>query len=266
MLLLGYGFELIYHLVAVVIHEFAHAEAAKRRGYCLETMKLTPYGASLTGRFENTRPGDEVFIALAGPVVNLIIAVALIAFWWVAPASYIYTEAFTAVNLATAAFNLLPVFPLDGGRVLLAALSCRFPRQTVYRYMRFAGFFAAILCAGLACFALVSSFNPSIALIAVFFFLSTVFPDHHSKYRRLYSMAYRREKLKKGMVVKEVMVSAETHLWQLLRQLNANYFYRFTVADDSLQTVGRITETELEVLAAKFGGEITAGEALSAGK
>lgn len=265
MLFFGYGYELIHQFIAIVIHEFAHAEAARRRGYALETMKLTPYGASLTGKFENTRPRDEAAIALAGPAANLILAVALIALWWLAPVSYAYTETFVAVNLATAVFNLLPVFPLDGGRILLAALSSRFKRQSAYRYMRLAGFLAAGVCAALAGFAFVTAKNPSIALIAVFFFLSTFFPDHHSKYRRLYSMAYRSEKLKKGMAVKEVLVSGEARLMTLLRLMNANYFYRFSVVDAQFQKIGEINEIELENLTAKLGGAASVAFALKNG-
>ncbi|MCL2796749.1 MAG: site-2 protease family protein [Firmicutes bacterium] len=265
MLLLGYGFELVYYLIALGIHELAHAEVAKRRGYGLESMKLTPYGASLTGKFESTRPRDEIIIALAGPLINLVLAVMCIALWWVAPTSYAYTETFAYVNLAAAVFNLLPVFPLDGGRILLAALSIKFPRQAVYRRMRLCGFAAAALCAALAGFALYAGlFNPSLALIAIFFFVSTVFPDSHSKYRRLYSMGFRLEKLKKGLAVKEVMVSPDTKLNHLLRLLNANYFYRFTVTDASFTVLGEITEIELEKLAAEFGGATPAGKAVKA--
>jgi len=264
MLLCGYGFELIYYLIALGMHEFAHAESARRRGYALESVRLTPYGASLTGKFENTRPRDEIVIALAGPLVNLCIAVGLIALWWVAPVTYRYTEVFASVNLAAAAFNLLPVFPLDGGRVLLAALSAKYPRQVIYRRMRIAGFVAAVLCAALAGVALYAGiFNPSLALIAVFFFLSTVFQDHHTKYRRLYSMGYRFEKLKKGLHVKEMMVSADTKLYSLLRQLNANYYFRFSVVDANFKKIGEITEIELESLTAKFGGEEKASIAFS---
>ena len=75
-------------------------------------------------------------------------------------------------------------------------------------------------------------------------------------------MAYRGERIKKGLTVKEVLVSADTKLLQLLRLQNANYFYRFTVTDGNLNTVGIITETDLERLVGEKGSGVTAGQAL----
>ena len=259
MLLFGYGVELLNHFVCVIIHEFAHAEMARRCGYRLDTMKLTPYGASLTGAFENARPRDEILIALAGPAVNLVLAVALTAVWWLAPVTYVYTETFVYVNLFTALFNLLPVFPLDGGRVLLAALSCRYKRQSAYRVLRFSGLLAAGVFAVFAFATFYLSANLSLGLIALFFFLSTVFPDKYSQYRRLYSMAYRGEKLNRGIAVKEILVSLNMSLLSLFRLMNANYFYRFTIVDADFKVLGAITELELEQFMAKFGGTADVG-------
>ena len=61
----GYGFTLIGYFVAVVMHEMAHAEVARKRGYVLGKIKIMPYGASLTGEFEGMNCRDEFLIAIA---------------------------------------------------------------------------------------------------------------------------------------------------------------------------------------------------------
>ena len=67
MIILGNGLPLISYFVAVVMHEMAHAEVARRLGYALVGIKIMPYGASLTGNFEGVSPKDEFWIAVAGP-------------------------------------------------------------------------------------------------------------------------------------------------------------------------------------------------------
>ncbi|MDR2201372.1 MAG: site-2 protease family protein [Clostridiales bacterium] len=251
----GYGAELASYAATVILHEAAHAEAAKRLGYSLNTLSLRPYGASLTGAFEGVRRSDEALIALAGPLMNLILATFFTALWWLIPAAFVFTQIFVAANVCTALFNLLPIFPLDGGRAALALLSLKFRRERVYKILRVTGiFFAAAFCA-LFMLSLFGGGNFSFALIAVFIFASTVFPDKNSKYQRLYSMAFRSEKLKSGLKVAEIMVGEDATLFQLMRMLNPNYYHRFIIVDASFNKKGELTESEIETAAARFGGK-----------
>ncbi|MCL2375397.1 MAG: site-2 protease family protein [Firmicutes bacterium] len=255
----GYGYVFVSHITALVIHEFAHAAVAKRLGLKLDGIKLMPYGASLTGQFELARPKDEILIALAGPLVNFILVILFIALWWLVPVAYLFTYSFVYVNLGTAFFNLLPVFPLDGGRALLAGLSLKYPRQKVYKRMRIAGLISAVVFAALFFLMFFFEQNLSLAFIALFFFLSTLFPDKNSKYKRLYSMAYRTEKLKKGIKVVELVVSNDATILSLTRMQNPNYFYRYTVLDQSHNILMTVTELQLEEYAIKFGMDYKIG-------
>ena len=259
MIFFNLGIQLLYHIIVLMIHEFAHAEVAKRRGYRLTRMRLMPYGAQLSGDFNTLTVRDEVLIALAGPVANLITAAAFVAIWWLAPSSFLITESLVYISLYTAIFNLLPLYPLDGGRVLLAALSAKYRRAKVYKVMRIIGFIAAVMFAALffATFYVVA--NLSLAFIALFFFMSTMIPDKNATYGRLYAMAYRSEKLKKGLPVKEIMVSADTTILSLLRMLNVNYFYKFTIVDHNFKQVVQINELQLEDLATRLDTSFKVG-------
>jgi len=99
-------------------HEAAHFFVAKSFGYKLNALKLMPYGAVLSG--EGIRDEEMFPVAIAGPALNLFLALILVAMWWVFPVTYNYTLNLFRLNIALGAFNLLPLYPLDGGRIVLS--------------------------------------------------------------------------------------------------------------------------------------------------
>ena len=243
----GHFYDCAVYFTTIVLHKLAHAEVAMRLGYTLDSFVLMPYGASLCGDFESVRPKDEALIALAGPLCNVIIAVVTVAVWWIIPSSYVFTDRVVFANLFTAAFNLLPVFPLDGGRITVAALSAFMPRQRAYKRVKVFGYVASPLFAVLFVLAIVLgvAVNFSFALISVFIFVSTAVPDKSSTYRRVYDMAYFSERLGRGLKVSQILVPDTLTLIQLDRMLSGNCYTCFTVVNESLTTVATITETEL---------------------
>jgi Zn-dependent protease/CBS domain-containing protein len=116
----------------VILHEFGHALMAKRFGIKTRDITLYPMGgvAMFEGRM---KPNQELWIALAGPMVNIVLSV-LLGIYFVAVhgsiqfpsrdmlASGLLPALFMA-NIGLAVFNLLPAFPMDGGRVLRAFLA-----------------------------------------------------------------------------------------------------------------------------------------------
>ncbi len=111
---------------AVLLHEFSHGKMANKLGYNTNEIKLSAFGAVLYGSFEQTSCGDEVKIALAGPICNLCLAVVTLACWWLYPECYVFTQPFYMANLCVFFVNLLPCYPLDGGRVLFALLNNKY--------------------------------------------------------------------------------------------------------------------------------------------
>ena len=114
----------------VVLHELGHALMARRFGIETEDITLYPIGGVARLRRMPLRPGAELLIALAGPAVNFCIIAALIVLQMVGLANFAYgswldgfVENLILVNLVLGLFNLIPAFPMDGGRVLRALLS-----------------------------------------------------------------------------------------------------------------------------------------------
>lgn len=244
-------------LVVVISHEFFHALVAKRLGYKLVSMRLTPSGASLTGEFQGVRLRDEALIAIAGPLFNFATGTLIVAFWWIIPSTYSYTLPFAHASFVTFAINLLPIFPLDGGRVLLAVLSRTYPRQQVYENIRFFGIILASIFFLIALIILFFTASTSIIFMSGFVLISVIIPDKTTRYTRLYSKAYRREKLKKGLGIKQIAVTQETKLIEALKMLNSGYICYFIVMDEQLNTLCVLDEEKVDNALSQYGYEQT---------
>jgi Zn-dependent protease len=105
---------------SVVLHELGHALAARVFGVSTAHITLYPFGGIAALRSEPKRPSAEFWIAIAGPLVNgLLFGLGALA--WLAT-GWIGFGIFAGLNLIMGVFNLIPAFPMDGGRVLRAAL------------------------------------------------------------------------------------------------------------------------------------------------
>ena len=161
----------------VLAHEFGHVFAARRYGIGTSDVTLLPIGGVASLERMPEKPSQEIFVALAGPAVNLVIALVLVVVLGarfdltqmaqLEQATSTLTGRIAAANVALFVFNLIPAFPMDGGRVLRALLAVPLGYTRATRV-------AATIGQGLAfVFALLGLLgNPLLILIAVFIFLA----------------------------------------------------------------------------------------------
>ena len=164
--------------VCVVLHEFGHVFAARAYGIRTSDVTLLPIGGVASLERMPEKPAQEIIVALAGPAVNLVIAAVLIG---VLGARFDLTEVtqmqqatatmtgrVAAANVLLCVFNLIPAFPMDGGRVLRAVLAVRLGYTRATRVAATIGQALAFV------FALAGLLigNPMLILIAVFVFLA----------------------------------------------------------------------------------------------
>lgn len=162
----------------VVAHEFGHALTARRYGIKTPDITLLPIGGMARMERMPDVPRHEILVALAGPAVNVVIwAVLSVAFG--APTDVealtavgggptVFLGQLAAVNLFLALFNLIPAFPMDGGRVLRAVLAMNTDRVRATRAAANAG---QIVAFGLGLWGL-STGNVILILIAIFVFFA----------------------------------------------------------------------------------------------
>jgi Zn-dependent protease len=119
--------------VCVVLHELGHSFMAQRYGIGVRRILLMPIGGMAEMDGIPRQPGRELLITLAGPAVNFVIAALLWPVVGLLPEVIYYHswqgllfQVFLA-NLIMGTFNLVPVFPMDGGRILRALLATRLP-------------------------------------------------------------------------------------------------------------------------------------------
>ena len=229
---------LLIVFLCVVLHEFGHALTAQRFGVGTRDITLLPIGgvASLERMPED--PKQEFWITIAGPLVNLVIAGLALLVIAISGVSMLFTDAmgsiaswsgvlifiFTA-NLGLFLFNLVPAFPMDGGRILRSLLSMWIPREKATRIATTVG---RVLAVGFVAYGLLQG-EPFLAIIGIFIFMAA------GAERKQVIM---RDRVK-ALLVSEVMITPVLHL----------------PADTSLQEAwNALTFGDHKALVAKDGG------------
>ncbi|MCJ8143993.1 site-2 protease family protein [Ancylobacter sp. A5.8] len=164
----------------VLLHEFGHIFAARRYGVKTPEVTLWPFGGIARLERIPEKPSEELVVALAGPAVNVVIAAVLLLVLY-AQGAHLGMEhieeienpqasllaKLAAANLFLVVFNLLPAFPMDGGRVLRAVLAMNMPHAQATQRAASIGQAFAI---GLGLLGILG--NPMLIIIAVFVYLA----------------------------------------------------------------------------------------------
>ncbi len=172
------GFVLSIFLT-VYLHEMGHALAARRYGIATRDITLLPIGGLARLERFPEKPVQELVVALAGPAVNVVIAI-IVAVFIKFPAvdemdGFVTGEVnastfffnFMVVNVWLVIFNLIPAFPMDGGRVLRSLLAMRLQRHVATKV-------AASIGQVLAIGFVIAGFylNPFLVIIGIFIFVA----------------------------------------------------------------------------------------------
>ena len=252
----GVGFILTLFL-CVVLHEYGHALTARKYG--IKTRDITLYPIGGVARLERMpeKPIEELWVALMGPAVNVVIAAGLFAYLYLTGnlvpltdltvASGSFLERVMTVNISLVLFNLIPAFPMDGGRVLRALLAMRMD------YVR-ATQIAASIGQGMALlFGLIGLFgNAMLMFIAFFIWIGASQEAGAVQMKNVISGI----PVGRAMLTDYKSLSPRDPLSRMAQLILAGTQHDFPVIDDSARVVGVVTRDDFPAAHTQHGQNI----------
>lgn len=234
----GWYNDIFFYVVTLVLHEYGHYLATIKLGYSVDGMIFALYGSALkTNNCYKSK--DEILIALCGPLVNIIIILILLASWWLFPSLYLFTKPFLVANIMVLIFNMLPIYPLDGGRILLTYLSKRVSRNRLEKISQKICTFMGIVILLLFVFSIFIAINYSLLFIGCFLVLNGVASSGN-----VYNTAIKtiNKSYTKPVEVKVFKVE-DISKPQLIKYLSPHYYSVFEMEEDGQKS--RIEEKDL---------------------
>jgi stage IV sporulation protein FB len=255
---------MILLFACVLAHEFGHIFMARRFGVPTPDVTLLPIGG--VARLERIpeKPSEELLIALAGPAVNVVIALGLVTFANadLQPQSLAAMEStrismidrLAVVNLFLAIFNMIPAFPMDGGRVLRALLAIRLGHVRATEIAAAIGQFVAFGLGFLGLFG-----NPLLIFIAIFVYLAA------SSEAQLVAMrAMSRDvPVSAAMMTQIARLSPADHINEAVDTLLKTSQSEFPVADEDGRLVGVLGRADMIRAIKELGPDARVADAMT---
>lgn len=229
--------EILICLMTALLHECGHIFYAAKSGYACSEVKIMPYGASAVYDIDGIRLKEELCLALAGPLVNACICVFLAGLWWFFPESYAYTDTVMRANIAMLIVNLLPAYPLDGGRAIRCVLRKFLSERACLIVLKV---IAALCAVGLVVAFFLTGYNLSLAILAAFLTLSIFEKSSKTNLINFTSKG----RLKRGIEVKYVLCDNSVTFLQAFKMLEDKRYLVLQLASEG-GVADEITQDEL---------------------
>lgn len=238
----------VCYTLSAVIHEFGHFIVAKRLGYKLLQIRLMPYGADLCGNVDEFLYKDEIKIALAGPITSVILSGFLVMIWWIFPSLYNFTIEMCVASIVCGVFNILPIYPLDGGRVLVAVLNAKMPREKALSYAKISTRIFATVLFFMFIMSFWYGFNPSFAFVSIMLLEASFSKSDRSCYFLVANLKSKLLNKNKIIEVLEVLVNSNALIYSIVRKLSTQKYYKFLVVDENMRVIFSFGEDRLAAL------------------
>ncbi len=238
----GQGFLFINYLLVIFLHELSHAFVARKLGYNIRHIKLIPFGISLNLNECKMDAADEIKIAVAGPMCNLILCLCSFTLWWLFPSTYNYSYLFGYANFITCVFNLLPAFPLDGGRIFRGLFRLKSSEKEAIKYCKIINIVLAILL--FIIFILSLFIKPNLTYLFVIFCVLSGLSNKNEEDKYSFINFSSMKKNKKIVKIKNLRVEDEERLYKACRYIDNFSYINLYVFDKNEQLVKIISENE----------------------
>jgi Zn-dependent protease/CBS domain-containing protein len=237
---------MILLFACVLAHEFGHILTARAFGVSTPDVTLLPIGG--VARLERIpeEPMQEFLIAIAGPLVNVVIAIALVVLLGadlgsgnlaaVESTQHGLADKLASVNLFLALFNLIPAFPMDGGRVLRALLAIKLGHLRATEIAAMIGQWCAFALGFIGLF-----FNPLLIFIAIFVYLAAASEAQVVQLRAI----SRGVPVSAAMMTQFATLTPDEHIDAAIETLLRTSQSEFPVVDQERHLVGLLGRADL---------------------
>lgn len=242
----------------VLTHEFGHYMVAKKLGYKLDGFFIAPYGVSLNYKEKAFDCRDEILIAMAGPAVNLCLSLLAVSLWWIFPEIYNYTNTFVMQSTMLGIFNLLPCYPLDGGRIMVGLLQNYLSRKKAVKLTNIFNYifsFIILLLFFTTCFI---DFNPTLCLFGCFLIMGIIDSRYECRYQPIALFKKRNKNFSRPVFF---TVDYSVSISKLLRHIELNKMTIFVVKLED-DRVFFLDEDNVKKLSLKYSIKAPLGEIL----
>ena len=234
----GYFKEIVWYTLVLILHEFAHVIVGKLLGYNFGDVKLNLYGASVETKNKFVEK-DEIIISLAGPIFNIVFALILVGLWWAFPNTYDSTLVLFQANVAMVIFNLLPMFPLDAGRVVFISLKNKYSKKIARVILRVITIIFILVFSVLLIISIFDKINLNYLFIICFLLMSL-----NSKDLGASVLDFIEKDNKNVMEIKSFFIKEE-NVSKLLSYCSSSYYSQFYILNNEGKVVKKIGEKEL---------------------
>ncbi|MDP5272734.1 M50 family metallopeptidase [Chengkuizengella axinellae] len=242
--------ELLTLFSIVFIHEMGHVVAAKFFGWDVKSVQLLPFGGvAEVETHRNTSAKEEIIVAIAGPFQN---------FWMIGIVFFlqkieivdpIWSSYFIEANLMIALFNLLPILPLDGGKIVQAMLSFKLSFHRSLKYCGWHSFIMSLLLIGYACMHMISSgVHLNLMMIGIFLLYTNWYylrnsPFYFIKFlmRREFTFSLRKTKPS----IKPITAQPSSSLSEIVKSFKRDQLHVIYVINDFGKIQAMIPEEQI---------------------
>lgn len=216
--------KIFFYVLTVTLHEYGHYLVANHYGYKIDSLIYSLSGAGITTNDEFAIK-DEIKIAIAGPLVNIVLILLIICMWWIFPMSYLYTYDFLICNIVVLIFNLVPIYPLDGGRIIMAiAISKNCAKSKFIKKNRLFCMIVSIAFFGLFLISIFYQINLNLLITAIFLAINSIVSDRNKYYDKVQTL---NKKISKTPLEVKVFRVSEKNEKNLIKYINKNYISVF---------------------------------------
>ncbi|MBQ2931723.1 MAG: site-2 protease family protein [Clostridia bacterium] len=243
----NYGELFLFAYLSSALHELAHILCAKALNIGISYIQIYPFGIAAHLENEYIRSSEkEFFISFAGPFCSLIFCWIFSFFEKIYPIPQI--SFLTNTNLALCFINLLPILPLDGGRMLKSILTTRFGIIRAYRFMlKISKIMLIFLVLFILCLIFASKFNFSLVLITAFLLQNLVFEHQAISVISLKEILSNHQKSKhsENLPTRVLCVCKDRPASGIIRHLSYDCFYVVNIMDKNSSIIKTVTEVEI---------------------